>query len=261
MKNKFIVISLLFSLFHNLFAQSFDIANAYKEFIVITKTTYNTKSYIEISSRKINEALSYALLVNAPSSNEYKYVEALLQTYSTVDRKDLVHWNDTTAIKKEYLSRLQKDSVFTPLFKEWIAKCIDKTIAKDSISLNTLLDFAVKYFMILKITDEGSYVGKVCSGINLIKATENVRKPFLETFCAVTLINHYSIDDEFNTQKMLIDGIVKLYKFNLGVNNEERLLRAQGAMFIIMSMNEKLRKLLIKEYEQNKESLPFILKY
>lgn len=54
---------------------------------------------------------------------------------------------------------------------------------------------------------------------------------------------------------------MKLYKFNLGVNNEERLLRVQGAMFIIMSMNEKLRKLLIKEYEQNKESLPFILKY
>ncbi|MDD4579033.1 MAG: hypothetical protein PHS75_10855 [Anaerolineaceae bacterium] len=261
MKNKFIVISLLVSLSSNLFAQSCDIVNAYSEFIVVTKTTYNAKSSIKTSCFKINEEICYAPFVNAPISFNYQYVEVLLDAFSTVDKKDLAQWDDTVAIKKEYFSRLQKDSVFTPLLKEWMAKSIDKTLAKDSILMKTLLNIAVKYFMVLKITNEGSYVGKVCLGINLINATEKVRNPFVETFCFATIMNHYSVNNEYNTQNMLIEGIMKLYTLNLGINKEEQLLRAQGAMFMFMTMNEKLRKLLIKEYEQNKESLPFILKY
>ena len=51
-----------------------------------------------------------------------------------------------------------------------------------------------------------------------------------------------------------VKGIKELYKINLGVDDDERLLRAQGAMYIIMRNNDALKELLLFEYEQKKEA-------
>lgn len=55
-----------------------------------------------------------------------------------------------------------------------------------------------------------------------------------------------------------ISAIYELYNLVLGVETEERLLRAQGVMFSLMRNNEKLRKLLLLEYEKKKDYLPFV---
>ena len=51
----------------------------------------------------------------------------------------------------------------------------------------------------------------------------------------------------------------ELYKINLGIENDDRLLRAQGAMYMFMRNNEILKELLLFEYENKKEYLPFVL--
>jgi hypothetical protein len=58
-----------------------------------------------------------------------------------------------------------------------------------------------------------------------------------------------------------VAAIKELYKQDLGVERDARLLRAQGAMFAIMRNNEQLREMLISEYEERKDYLPFVLKY
>lgn len=56
-----------------------------------------------------------------------------------------------------------------------------------------------------------------------------------------------------------VKAIKELYKVNLGIDRNEKLLRAQGAMFLLMRNNENLRMMLKEEYDQQKEYLPFVL--
>jgi len=56
-----------------------------------------------------------------------------------------------------------------------------------------------------------------------------------------------------------VKAMKELYKLNLGNEKEEKVLRAQGAMFILMRNNENLRKMLKSEYIKQKEFLPFVL--
>jgi hypothetical protein len=140
-----------------------------------------------------------------------------------------------------------------------VAKTIEKSIPKDSISMDKLLNVAVKYFSILKITEDGYYAGKVCTGLNDIKKTEKVRKPQLEAFCFSSIMKYYQ-GTEFNMYDEFVKSIKELYKINLGVDRSERLLRAQGAMYFLMRNSENLKKMLRSEYELNKVILPFALK-
>jgi len=58
----------------------------------------------------------------------------------------------------------------------------------------------------------------------------------------------------------MVKSAKQLYKINLGIDENERLLRAQGAMYFLMRNDKNLKKMLRHEYEVNKENLPFILK-
>jgi hypothetical protein len=49
---------------------------------------------------------------------------------------------------------------------ELVSKSIDKKTTKDTITMDKLLNIAVKYFSITKINEQGAYVGKVCVGLN-----------------------------------------------------------------------------------------------
>jgi hypothetical protein len=141
---------------------------------------------------------------------------------------------------------------------ELVSKSIDKSKAKDSISIDGLLNIAVKYFSISMIDEKGNYVGKVCAGLNGIQSTENIRRPFVEAFCFSSILNHYQ-SNEYSMYEEFVKAIKELYKVNLGINREEKLLRAQGAMYFLMHNNENLKNMLLKEYENRKEYLPFVI--
>ena len=56
-----------------------------------------------------------------------------------------------------------------------------------------------------------------------------------------------------------VNGIKALYTLNLGIDANQRLLRAQGAMFMYMRNNEILKKALLATYRKKKDFLPFVL--
>lgn len=124
--------------------------------------------------------------------------------------------------------------------------------------MDKLLNVAVKYFSIMRLTDEGYYVGKVCVGLNDIKKTESERKPFTEAFSFSSILKHYQ-SEEYSMYDEFVKAIKELYKVNLGIDKNEKLLRAQGAIFLLMRNNENLKKMLKSEYEKQKDYLPFIL--
>jgi len=56
-----------------------------------------------------------------------------------------------------------------------------------------------------------------------------------------------------------VKGVKEVYKINLGIDTDDRLLRAQGALYMYMRKNKALTELLLSEYKKRKEFLPFVI--
>ena len=147
---------------------------------------------------------------------------------------------DGTTLRADYFKDLKNDSLFNSVMLELVCKSIDKETSKDTITMDKLLNIAVKYFSIIRINEEDYYVEKVCIGLNDIKKTETERKPFIEAFRFSSIYMHYR-SEEFSMYEEFVKAIEKLYKVNLGIDRDEKLFREQGAMFFIMRNNENLK--------------------
>lgn len=250
------VILILTTLTLNSFGQTkCDISNNYNDFIQIQKLTHDGNDYLIKRIVETERISCFSDLIN----NNIMFIDYLLTNFSsTSNYQDLLQLTDSITLIKTYFSDLKKDSLFNFVMTELVSKSIDKKTLKDTISMDNLLNVAVKYFSIMKVNDEGYYVVKVCVGINDIKKTETERKPFVEAFCFSSIHKHYK-SEEFSMYDEFVKSIKELYKVNLGIDKEEKLLRAQGAIFLLMRNNDNLRKMLKTEYERKKDYLPFIL--
>ncbi|MCP1995376.1 hypothetical protein [Flavobacterium sp. HSC-61S13] len=167
--------------------------------------------------------------------------------------------SDSVVLQQTYIKTLEKDSLFTAVLNDFSRKVIDKTEVKDTVSMNQLMNLAVKFFSIAQINEDDNYVGRVCVGSNSIKDTEPNRHAFAEAFCFVSIFENYE-GERYNMSKEFIDVLWILKDMNLGINCDERLLRAQGAMFVLMKKNQNLSDMLEQSFEEKKDFLPFILK-
>jgi hypothetical protein len=121
---------------------------------------------------------------------------------------------------------------------------------------------AVKFFSIY-LNEDGNYKGKICVGNELIiQNLHKVRHPQVEAFCFSSIFKHllskdkkYDFVDEWKT------AVIDIASVSLGVDEDEMILRAQGALFLLMKNNENLQNMLLEEYELNKDVLPFYLSY
>lgn len=232
-----------------------DIKSHYEDFISVQKSIYNEKAYLIKRVVEAQKKSCFSDLVN----NNPMFIDYLLTNFSSnANYQNLLELSDSIAIRNKYFNDLKKDSLFNSVMTDLVNKTIDKKIPKDTISMDKLLNVAVKYFSIMRLTDEGHYVGKVCVGLNDIKKTESERKPFIEAFSFSSILKHYQ-SEENSMYDEFIKAIKELYKVNLGIDKDEKLLRAQGAMFLLMRNNENLKKMLKNEYEKQKDYLPFVL--
>ncbi|MFT6211273.1 MAG: hypothetical protein ACJATE_001906 [Bacteroidia bacterium] len=232
-----------------------DIGSRYEDFISIQKITYDDQDFLIKQVIQTERNSCFSELVNSNAM----VIDYLLTNFSsTSNYQYLLQLTDSIALKKAYFADLKKDSLFNSVMTELVSKTIDQKIAKDTISMDDLINISVKYFSIIRLTEEGYYAGKVCVGLNDIKKTEIERKPFVESFSFSSIFKHYK-SEEFSMYDEFVKAIKELYKVNLGIDKNEKLLRAQGAMFLLMRNNDNLKKMLKTEYERQKEYLPFIL--
>lgn len=234
-----------------------DINNHYEDFISVQKSIYNQKAYLIKRVVETKKKSCFSDLVN----NNPMFIDYLLTNFcSNANYQNILELPDSIAIRNKYFNDLKKDSLFNSIMTDLVNKTIDKKISKDTISMDKLLNVAVKYFSIMRLNDERNYVGKVCIGLNDIKKTESERKPFIEAFSFTSILKHYK-SEEYSMYDEFVKAIEELYKVNLGIDKDEKLLRAQGAMFLLMRNNENLKKMLKSEFEKQKDFLPFILTY
>lgn len=241
----------------NTFSQNnCNIEKEYHKIFKIKKEKYGEREFLMKSVSRLDSNSCFADLVN----NNGQHIDYLRIHFTDRSKyAGLMEFNDSLELQNAFIKSLETDSVFNGVMNKLTEKITNKSeFVPDTISMDELLNVAVKYFYILKISDKGHYAGKVCTGINGIKKTEKERKPHVEAFCFTAIMNNYQ-GEQFNMYNELVKGIKEVYKINLGISNEEKLLRAQGAMYMFMRYNENLKELLVFEYEKNKGYLPFVL--
>ena len=255
MKRLIIILTILIITINSYSQNNCNIIQEYSNIFKIERKIYGEHEYLYISVNKLEKNNCFSDLVN----DNPQYIDYLRLNFANNIMDTLETINDSIKLQNEFINLLQKDSSFNNIMIRLSNKTLKKTeFIPDTVSLDKLLNIAVKFFSIIKITDEGYYVGKVCAGINSLDQTEKERKPHIEAFCFSTILTNYQ-NEQFNIYNEFVKSIKELYIINLGIDKNDRLLRAQGAMFMLMRNNDILRELLIFEYQQKKDYLPFVL--
>lgn len=226
----------------------------FEEYITVQKITHNERSFLIKRAAQVDEDHCGAGFINANGRS----IEYLMTNFS--DHKPestIAEESDSVAVARAYYKHLGDDPGFSDVLIQLQSK-LDHPERRDTVSMNELMNIAVKFFSIKSITEQGYYAGKVCVGINGITSTEAQRSPFLEAFCFDVISSNYR-NPEYNIYGEFVKAIKELYTLNLGVDTDDRLLRAQGAMFMLMKNSEVLQDLLKLEYEKRSADLPFVL--
>ena len=231
-----------------------EIISHYNDFIRIEKKKYENNEYLTRKIIKSKNQLCFSELFE-----NTRYVEYLLTTFPSrqvyVEMNELVESGaDSNKLQNEFIKKLQNDSTFNAVMSELVQKSIDKKIQKDTFSMDYFLNIAVKFFKIVEINENNKYSIQIRIGINGMKDTEIKRNPQVEAFVFAIIFTKFSRD-------ILMEVRDELYKINLGIgiNNEEALLRAQGALYFLLRNNQDFKDFFTTEYEENKDLLPFVI--
>jgi len=162
-------------------------------------------------------------------------------------------------IFKEYKELLKNDTLFVNTLQRISDNSAKNIKDRPSYDFDVVMDIATKFVKIIDINADGNYVLKVCVGINDLERTQSKRYADVEAFSFLAILNHYQ--DKNNPLKdEIIKEFHKIVPLSMGIQKEERILRAQGALMVLMYQNESFKQALLKEYEDKKEILPFTIK-
>lgn len=255
MKHNFTFLILCLLSLNCLAQNTVSVTEEYERVFLIKKVKHGEREYLQTTVNALPEEHRLSGLVN---SNKM-YLDYLLKNFSDKENySQLLALENTEEIQKKFINDLKNDSLFNHAMVKVSERTLNPVFVPDTVSIDELLNVAVKFFNIKGITEEGHYAGKVCTGINGITETLPERQPHLEAFSFSTILQNMKEEEE-NMHDEFVNAMYELYKLDLGVEKEDRLLRAQGVMFSLMRNNAKLKDLLLSEYEGKKEYLPFVI--
>lgn len=161
---------------------------------------------------------------------------------------------------EQYRNEVKKDTLLVNTLQRISELSLKPIEEKPVYSFTKILDFATKFIKITGITEKDNYTVRVCSGHTNLSETKEERLADIEAFCFVTILKAFAIKDG-PLQKEIYKEFAKIVPLSMGIDRNDRLLRAQGAFFVLMYQNETLRDILKEAYEKDKEILPFRIEY
>ena len=258
-------ITLLFILFlcsQNIFLQAnCDITQYYDDFIKITRYEWEGETYLNFTTLdSIETEKCYSEIFTT------RYIDYLRFNFFSGRREVFTALNevkDTESIEnmqKILINKLENDANFNNVMMELVDKTVNNKIPKDTITVQFLMNIASKFFKVIGVDAENRYLIKFCVGDHGNGDTEINRNPQVEAFAWGYTANKFGSPE---VVKIRTDMRTELNSINLGIgiNNEEGILRAQGALYYIMSKNEDYKNFLLAEYQANKDILPFVIVY
>lgn len=231
------------------------IQDHYADFIALRRTVHEGKVFYHVQVLDPPTGACYAAIVG----RHPLIVDYLLQNHAIrFNNEKFTAIGDTADMNAAYLRALSADSTFNALMGGLMARAEDPSIPRDTLTETDLLDVAVKFFAIERISPDDHYVGRICVGLNSVAQTEPVKRPWLEAFAFSSIFKH--LEGDSGLYEAFLASAKRLYEVNLGVDPNERLLRAQGAMFFLMRDSPTLQAALMEEYRANQAWLPFVLR-
>lgn len=229
----------------------------YPSFLNVGVSEHKGETYFYTDIKEIREENCLKKYVN----NNTLYFDYFIKNYRDLSKyRKFSKIKKSEVLQKAYFEDLNQDTLFGSVISDYVDKVVHQNQAKDTISLETLMDVAVKFFNITGVNPMGYYSVAICVGRNAIKSTLEKRYPHVEAFCFSAIYNGTE-DANYKIFSVFQEAVKELYSLNLGVDKDEKLLRAQGAMFMLMKDNKTLHKLLLEEFEREKENLPFIVAF
>ncbi len=172
--------------------------------------------------------------------------------------KGVIDINQKETVFELHRERLKNDTLFVNTLQRISDNSIKKIQDKPSYDLDVVMDIATKFVKITGINEQGNYTLKVCVGVNDLEKTQSKRYADIEAFCFVSVFNAY-LNKENPLKDEIIKEFHKIVPLSMGIEKEERILRAQGALMVLMYQNESFKQALLKEYEDKKDILPFTI--
>ena len=258
---KLLIIILLLMLGKSQAQNNCHIKDYWQRMFVLDTSVYKQKVNYFIDVKRLPENHKCASKIN-PHFLELDYISSNFTDFKN-KKKILIKITDSVKRQQKLISLLQNDTLFmqaiTNLGDVWQQK-----YKKDTVTMNTLMDIAAHYFYLIKITDDGRLLGRVCAGANGLNDLQVERKPLLEFFVFKTIFDNYSgktNQEKYNLRQEYVKGIKDIANLDFGKENNEKTLNLiQGALYYYMFHNKALKSLITDTYEQQKDSLPFVLK-
>lgn len=160
---------------------------------------------------------------------------------------------------KNYRERLKNDSLFVNTLQKISNNSFKTFEEKPVYSFDDVLDIATKFIKITKLNEDENYVLKICSGVSDIEDTFVKRHAGIEAFCFVTIFNSY-VNGDGVLKNEIYKEFKKIVPLSMGNDKRDRVLRAQGALTVLISQNYKFIQIIKDGYEANKILLPFRIK-
>ena len=157
---------------------------------------------------------------------------------------------------ENYRNETKNDTYFVNTLQQISDLSLKSIEEKPVYKFSQILDISTKFIKITGINEKENYSIRVCSGHTSISDTQNERFADIEAFCFVAILKAFAIKDG-PLQKEVYKEFEKIVSVSMGIDRNDRLLRAQGALYILMYQNETLQNILKEAYEKDKKILPF----
>ena len=200
----------------------------------------------------VDEEKCYAAVINA-MPDYFSYLKTNFSDPSLYNELDLNA--DSASLRMAFNEAVKKDAGLISKIDEHFLKTSGK-LEKDKVVFEEIRDIATKFFAIKEIDEQDRYVGKVCVGINMIEKTLPKRRALIEAFVFAALMSDLKTENSILMENFKAN-MKELYNNNLGIDKEERLLRAQGMMMAMMKNDPQLTGILATYYAKNMDHLPF----
>lgn len=238
-----------------------ELKGKYGSVILATKKDgFSGSIYLE---KKVNTPTDDKIL--ASFVEQYQgYIGMMKDEYITVNSDEFKLVKDSVKLQRKFGQKLQEDPLFNQYFLPLIATYYQSqgytitgyNFEKPSYIFEEMVNVMVKYYEVTGVDSRGNYSTRLGVSDNGLVNTVDARRPLIESYCLYIIRqNKYKAYQALENAKKIIA------KLELGLRDSDKVKRAEGAIYALLSQDESLRTLLKEDYEKNAKGLPFVVEF
>lgn len=238
-----------------------ELKSKYGSVILATKKDgFNGSIYLE---KKVNIPTEDEVLKGF--AEQYQgYIGMMKDEYITVNSDEFKLVKDSVKLQKKFGEKLQEDPLFNQYFLPLIATYYQSqgytitgyNFEKPTYTFEQMVNVMVKYYEVTGVDSRGNFITRLGVSDNGLVNTVEGRRPLIESYCLYIIRQN-----KYKAYRALENAKKVVAKLELGLRDSDKVKRAEGAIYALLSQDEGLRTLLKEDYEKNAKGLPFVITF